>query len=153
MAPDLPDVEISAAAVELCLTNFLSNAIKYANPDRSNRWAEISAARETDPYGRGEIVVRVRDDGMGVPEEKRAQLFERFYRAHETVTGIEGTGLGLSIVRDTAQALGGRAWAEFPAEGGSVFAFALPDRRSGDDQRRAGAGAHDSRSSPSDDLA
>ena len=41
---------------------------------------------------------------------------------------IDGTGLGLSIVRDTAQLLGGRAWAEFP-ETGSVFAFSLPDRR------------------------
>ena len=134
IAPDMVDAEISAAAVELCLTNYLSNSIKYANRARSDRWVEISSAREKDPDGRGEIVVRVRDNGLGVPAEKRAQLFERFYRAHDTVTEIEGTGLGLSIVRDTAQALSGRAWAEFPEEG-SVFAFALPDRRSGDDQR------------------
>ncbi len=138
IAPDMIDAEISAAAVELCLTNYLSNAIKYADGNRSDRWAEISSSRENNTGGLGEIVVRVRDNGIGVPADLRERLFERFYRAHETVTAIEGTGLGLSIVRETAQALGGRAWAEFPEEG-SVFAFSLPDRRSGDDQRGRGA--------------
>jgi signal transduction histidine kinase len=134
VAEDMIDAEISAAAVELCLTNYLSNAIKYANQDRPDRWVKIVSTRQTGPSGLGEIVVRVIDNGLGVPAEKRERLFERFYRAHETVTEIEGTGLGLSIVRETAQALGGRAWAEFPEEG-SVFAFALPDRRSGGDDR------------------
>ena len=138
LSPDMIDTEISAAAVELCLTNYLSNAIKYADRERPDRWVEISSARETGPTGLGEIVVRVRDNGLGVPVEKREHLFERFYRAHETITDVEGTGLGLSIVRDTAQALGGRAWADFPDEGSS-FAFALPDRRSGDDPRNAAA--------------
>jgi Signal transduction histidine kinase len=44
---------------------------------------------------------------------------------------VEGTGLGLSIVRETVEALGGRVWAEFP-ERGSVFAFAIPCRRTAD---------------------
>jgi signal transduction histidine kinase len=75
---------------------------------------------------------------LGVPADKQGQLFQRFFRAHETVTGAEGTGLGLSIVRETAESLGGRAWAEFPqdgsVEGGSVFAFSLPDRRAEDER-------------------
>ena len=63
----------------------------------------------------------------------RRNLFTRFYRAHaETITGTEGSGLGLSIVRETAESLGGRAWAEFPASGESVFAFSLPSRREED---------------------
>jgi len=128
VSSDLPDAEVSAAGVELCLTNYLSNAIKYADSSSSERWAEVTATHEDGPAGVGELVIRVRDNGLGVPADKRAQLFERFFRAHETVTEIEGTGLGLSIVRDTAQSLGGRAWAEFP-ETGSVFAFSLPDRR------------------------
>ena len=134
IAPVMIDAEISAAAVELCLTNYLSNAIKYADPARTDRSVEISSSRQTSPAGLGEMVVSVRDNGRGVPVEKRDQLFKRFYRAHETITEIEGTGLGLSIVRETAEALGGRAWAEF-TEDGSVFAFALPDRRSGEDKR------------------
>ena len=126
---DLPDVEVNAAAVELCLTNYLSNAIKYADPRQPQRWVEIAGAVEPGPERAHEVVVRVRDNGLGVPEEKRDRLFSRFFRAHETVTEAEGTGLGLSIVRDTMESLGGRAWAEFP-EAGAVFAFSLPLRRS-----------------------
>jgi Signal transduction histidine kinase len=86
----------------------------------------------------GELIVRVHDNGVGVPVKARERLFEQFYRAHsETVTAAEGTGLGLSIVRETAESLGGRAWAEFPEEGGTVFAFCFPSRRE-DDAAAAG---------------
>jgi signal transduction histidine kinase len=131
----LPDVEVNAAAVELCLTNYVSNAIKYADPTKPERWAEIQGAVEDAEGTEGcDLVVRVRDNGRGVPLDKRDRLFERFFRAHDTITGVEGTGLGLSIVRETVEALGGRAWAEFlePMGTGSVFAFALPCRRQGD---------------------
>lgn len=130
---EMPQVEVDAAAVELCVVNYLSNAIKYTDKSSNERWAEISGELRfgTMPMG-GELIVRVRDNGIGVPDDARARLFEQFYRAHgETVTGIEGTGLGLSIVRETVESLGGRAWAEFP-EGGTVFAFSLPSRREED---------------------
>lgn len=125
---ELPPVEVNAAAVELCLINYLSNAIKYVDLKQTERFVEISAATERGPGGR-EIVVRVRDNGIGVSPEQRDHLFHRFFRAHDmTLTQAEGTGLGLSIVAETVQSLGGRAWAEFP-ERGSVFAFSLPFRR------------------------
>lgn len=134
VSPDLPPVEVDAAGVELCLVNFLSNAIKYSDPSNPERWVDVTAElRFGDQASGGELVVYVRDNGLGVPVEARERLFEQFYRAHgETVTGVEGSGLGLSIVRDTAQSLGGRAWVEFPDEGGSVFAFCLPSRREED---------------------
>lgn len=138
---ELPQVEVDAAAVELCVINYLSNAIKYTNKSSGSRWSEISGELRfgTMPMG-GELIVRVRDNGIGVPDDARARLFEQFYRAHgDTVTGIEGSGLGLSIVRETVESLGGRAWAEFPAEGGTVFAFSLPSRREED---AAAAGTH-----------
>jgi signal transduction histidine kinase len=133
--PSLPEVDVNAAAVELCLTNYVSNAIKYSDPAKRERWVEVSGQVEGAIGREGcELVVRVRDNGLGVPVEKRDGLFERFFRAHETITGVEGTGLGLSIVRETVEALGGRAWVEFlePAGTGSVFAFAMPCRRSAD---------------------
>ncbi|MEO7457260.1 MAG: sensor histidine kinase [Gemmatimonadaceae bacterium] len=130
VAPDLADVEVNASAVELCLTNYLSNAIKYADRGSAERWVEVSAHREVNAASSPETVIRVRDNGLGVPVEQREQLFSRFFRAHETITEVEGTGIGLSIVRETAEGLGGRAWAEFPEEG-SVFCFSLPDRRGG----------------------
>ena len=128
VAADLPEVEVDAAAVELCLTNYISNAIKYSDPAQAERWVEVAA--DLAAYERGELVVRVRDNGLGVPEESREQLFQQFFRAHQkTVTGVEGTGLGLSIVRDTVEELGGRAWAEWPDGTGSAFFFSLPCRR------------------------
>lgn len=122
---DVPHVEVSAAAVELALVNYLSNAIKYRDPTRSPRFAEIVGRMEGE-----EVVVSVRDNGIGVPEGSRARLFQRFFRAPRGVAPeVEGTGLGLNIVREVMQNAGGRTWAEFPTGGGSIFAFALPARR------------------------
>ena len=135
LADDLPMVEVDAAAVELCLGNYVSNAIKYADTSRADRWVDIRAelAFGVAADGGGELIVRVRDNGIGVPAHARARLYEQFYRAHgETITGVEGSGLGLSIVRETVESLGGRAWAEFPDDGGTVFAFSLPSRRAED---------------------
>ena len=130
--PELPAVEVSAAAVELCLTNLLANAIKYSDPGAADRWVEVRGRLVVTDDVPEEVIVHVVDNGIGVPSEARARLFQRFFRAHEdTRSEIEGTGLGLSIIRDTVAGLGGRAWAEFP-EKGSVFAFSLPCRREAD---------------------
>ena len=130
--PELPDVEVSAAAVELCLTNLLANAIKYSDPCAAERSVEVRGRLVVTDDTPQEVIVQVVDNGIGVPPEARARLFQRFFRAHEhTSPEIEGTGLGLSIIRDTVGGLGGRAWAEFP-EKGSVFAFSLPCRREAD---------------------
>lgn len=128
ISPDIPPLDVNAAVVELCLTNYVSNAIKYSDPSRAESIVEVIAGMEQNSQ---EVVVRVRDNGLGVPEDKRERLFERFFRAHETVTRAEGTGLGLSIVRETVEAIGGRAWAEFQPVG-SVFCFSLPVRRQQD---------------------
>ena len=130
--PELPDVEVSAAAVELCLTNLLANAIKYSDAGAAERSVEVRGRLVVTDDTPQEVIVQVVDNGIGVPPEARARLFQRFFRAHEhTSPEIEGTGLGLSIIRDTVGGLGGRAWAEFP-EKGSVFAFSLPCRREAD---------------------
>jgi signal transduction histidine kinase len=136
LASDLPAIDVSAAAFELCLSNLLANAIKYSDQTKDKRWVEVRAYVSTSDDGAGsETVVEVRDNGLGVPEAKRGELFSRFYRAHEDINGeIEGTGLGLSIVRDTATSLGGRAWADFH-EDGTAFFFTMPHRRSEDSAR------------------
>jgi signal transduction histidine kinase len=130
--PLLPAVEVSAAAVELCLTTLLANAVKYCDPKVPDRWVEVRGRIDAKDGEAGEVIVEVVDNGIGVPTEARARLFQRFFRAHErSMPDIEGTGLGLSIIRDTVGGLGGRAWAEFP-EKGAVFAFSLPCRREAD---------------------
>ncbi|HLL82333.1 MAG TPA: HAMP domain-containing sensor histidine kinase, partial [Longimicrobium sp.] len=125
IAADLPEAEVPAAPLELALSNYVSNAVKYRDPSEPRPWARIEGElRRTE--GGCEIVVRVRDNGLGVPLEAREQLFTRFFRAHEgTVTGEEGTGLGLSLVREAIEAAGGKVWFEFP-DRGSVFALSVP---------------------------
>jgi signal transduction histidine kinase len=127
----LPECDVNAAGVELCLTNLVSNAIKYADPQKQKRWVEISGRRDDaalaesmTPADAG-VIVEVRDNGRGVPQEKRNRLFERFYRAHEReAVSVEGTGLGLNIVKETAESMGGRVFAEFTDEG-SIFGFSM----------------------------
>lgn len=129
--PGMPDIEVSAAVIELSVKNYLSNAIKYRDPQQKKCVVEISGAVEEKQPGQREIIVRVCDNGLGVPPEKREHLFERFFRAHESMAEVEGTGLGLSIVRETVESQGGRAWAEHPGKG-TVFAIGLPLRRKPD---------------------
>jgi signal transduction histidine kinase len=154
VSKDLPEVEVNAAAIELCLSNYISNAIKYSDPSIPERRAEVHATVEDAAGGDGcELIVRVRDNGLGVPEDQRGRLFERFFRAHESSTNVEGTGLGLNLVGETLESLGGRAWAEFEQERGSTFAFALPCRRQADEQTdgpvSCGVGARTGQGEPS----
>lgn len=136
---EFPAIEVGAAAVELCLTNLISNAIKYHDRSKSDRWVRIGADVEREGDGPPRVVIRVADNGLGVPMDERPRLFERFFRAtHEHTGEIDGTGLGLSIVRETAKSLGGSAWAEFP-EGETIFAFSIPGRRSSDGEEPAPA--------------
>jgi signal transduction histidine kinase len=133
LSPELPPVEVNAAAVELCLANLISNGIKYADSSADERWVEVRGRVAPNPNGDPcDVVVEVADNGLGVPEPVRGRLFERFFRAHESaMPEVEGTGLGLNIVRDVLTGIGGRVWVEFP-EKGSIFAFSMPCRRAED---------------------
>ena len=73
--PALPRVEVSAAAVELCLTNLLANAIKYSDPRSDDRWVEVRGRLVSGDDGAGEVIVEVADNGIGVPIDARARLF------------------------------------------------------------------------------
>lgn len=124
---DLPTVEIPAAHVELALSNYVSNAIKYHDPGKADRWVEIRGRVHAD-----ELVVEVADNGIGIAPENRDGLFQRFFRAGEGDDSVEGTGLGLSIVKEAVEGLGGRVWAEFGADGRTKFLLAVPCRRTAD---------------------
>ena len=152
LSTDLPSIDVSAAAFELCLSNLLANAIKYSDPAKETRWVEVRAfVIAPDDGAPPETVVEVRDNGLGVPEARRPQLFKRFFRAHEDINGeIDGTGLGLSIVRETAASIGGRAWADFH-EVGTAFCFTMPNRRSDDEAAATKPGAPLSPATVSDD--
>lgn len=95
------------------------NAIKYSSP-KSKVW--VSANRENN-----ELVLQVRDKGIGIPAEHLERIFERFYRVDRSRSKeAGGTGLGLSIVRHVALLHNGRAEAESHAGEGSVFRIRIP---------------------------
>jgi signal transduction histidine kinase len=102
------------------LLNLLSNALKY-----SPAGTKIELSAESDDT---QVMVRVRDCGLGVPLEEQSYLFERFIRLERDInSAVRGAGLGLYICRQLVQAMQGRIWVESsgqPGEG-STFAFTL----------------------------
>jgi two-component system phosphate regulon sensor histidine kinase PhoR len=101
------------------LINLLHNAVKFS----PNGGEIVVGVREDD----GEVVVWVRDPGMGVPRADMARIFERFYKVDRArVRGRGGTGLGLSIARHVVEMHGGRIWVESEEGEGSTFSFAVP---------------------------
>ncbi len=99
------------------LFNLLDNAIKYG---RSGGTVTISFA-EGDVYG----CIEVSDDGPGIEEEERAQIFGRFRRGRNAGT-TEGVGLGLYLAREIVQRQGGRIQVGASPEGGASFRIFLP---------------------------
>ncbi len=101
------------------LYNLTENAIKYT-PDGGHILVSLSEAD-------GNLIWKVKDDGVGIPEEDQAHIFERFYRvdkARSRETG--GTGLGLSIVRQLVNMHGGTITVKSRAGNGSEFTVVLP---------------------------
>lgn len=115
----LPLVRGNSRTLRQVMDNLLSNAIKYT---REGGWIEVSASHEN-----GYIVVRVADNGIGIPPEEQPYIFDRFYRVKSDETAdIRGTGLGLSIVKVVIEKHNGRVWVESKPGVGSTFSFVLP---------------------------
>ncbi|MFG2287077.1 ATP-binding protein [Streptomyces sp. NPDC048595] len=83
-------------------------------------------AEDTGRPGSGELVIRVRDHGPGIPEEVLPHVFDRFYKASASRPRSEGSGLGLSIALENAHIHGGEITAANLPEGGAVFTLRLP---------------------------
>lgn len=117
--PENLRARINSPLLEQALTNLIDNAIKYSDPG-SLVWVE--AAKED----RKTVVIRVRDQGVGIAPEHLPRLFERFYRVDPGRSRkVGGTGLGLAIVKHIAQAHGGRVTVESTPGQGSVFSIYL----------------------------
>lgn len=98
---EVPPFVADARKVEQVLLNLVSNAVKYIPQGKS-----IQVRWEQD--GRDQVLLRVIDDGPGIPEEHHDRLFERFYRIDKGRTrDAGGTGLGLAIVKHIMQSHGG----------------------------------------------
>ena len=121
----LPTLTIDVGRLELTFVNLLSNAIKYSDDSKPVRWVEISGLESAG----GWCQIAVRDNGLGIPPDALARIFERFTRAHAErpdVVHVGGLGLGLSIVEDCVGAMHGRIEVESAEGVGTTFVLTLP---------------------------
>ena len=116
---DLPYVMGDDGAVQSILTNLLSNAIRYTEPEGS---VSVTARHEGS-----RVIVQVADTGMGISEEDQLRIYERFYRTDEAKKAVSvGIGLGLAITRDLVSALAGTIELSSQIGRGSIFEVSLP---------------------------
>jgi signal transduction histidine kinase len=115
-----PDFTIKGDEVKLkqILTNLISNAIKFTDN------GEIKIKVE---YANNELIFSVSDTGIGIPDQYREIIFDRFRQADYNIKGKHGgTGLGLAISKAYIEFMGGRIWIESEIGKGSIFYFSLP---------------------------
>ncbi len=110
--------EIDPSRIEQVISNLLDNAIKYS-PDEGEIVVTIQAADDN------QVTIAVRDHGIGIPPDKRAAIFERFYQAHAD-DHRSGLGLGLYICAQIVTLHDGSIAVEFPGDGGTQFVVTLP---------------------------
>ncbi len=110
-------VRVERQDLDEMLGNLVENAAKYGH-------GRVFVT--VDPPARGMVGIQIEDDGPGIPEAKRAELFTRGTRLD--TTGKPGTGLGLAIVRDVAEIYGGKVWlSESEDLGGLMVTLSLPE--------------------------
>jgi signal transduction histidine kinase len=116
--PELPPVFADREALGQAVWNLLDNAVKYS-PGQPVVW--IEAALQD-----GQAAIRVRDEGLGLPEDERKNLFRKFVRGSAArETGIKGTGIGLAMVDYIVRAHRGRVLVESTPGNGSAFTILL----------------------------
>lgn len=103
--------------LRLIVTNLLSNAIKYS-PDGGAIQIDLACKKR-------EIVLKVMDNGLGIPKKDRSHIFDAFHRA-ANVSTIPGTGLGLSIAKEAVSICGGTITFDTQIDAGTTFTVTLP---------------------------
>jgi signal transduction histidine kinase len=117
--PSLPSLRVDEQLLTQAVNNLLGNAIKYSPPE-----TEVVIAAELN---HANLMISVRDQGFGIPEEARERIFEKFYRlGRDAASEVVGAGLGLPLVKEIVERHGGRVTVESAPAAGSTFTIHLP---------------------------
>lgn len=111
-------VEIDPLRLEQVISNLLGNAAKYS---QKKTLVVLNSSIEDD-----EVVVRVTDQGIGLSEESRLSVFDKFYRAEDVLHSHSGLGMGLYIASKIVTDHGGKMWVDSELGKGSTFSFSIP---------------------------
>ncbi len=119
ISDDVPIISADVNMLERAIINLVDNAIKYT-PNGGK--VEVGVRRRND-----QVLVSVKDSGLGISAEHQKMLFERHFRIpRREHKKVKGSGLGLFIVRSVAQRHGGQAWVESAEGQGSTFFISIP---------------------------
>lgn len=114
----LPKINADQGKLQRVMNNLVENALKF-----TPRGGEVVVKTEISNSG---IIVHVEDSGLGIPDEYREKIFERFVQVPDQVGRQQGIGLGLTFCRLVIEAHRGKIWADSRPGGGSIFSFFLP---------------------------
>jgi two-component system, OmpR family, phosphate regulon sensor histidine kinase PhoR len=114
----LPPFFGNPVQVRQMFEHLLDNAIKY-----SSQGGKIQIYGEVEE---NQIILQVKDEGIGIPSADLPYIFDKFYRASNVNSEVSGTGLGLAIVRSIVEGHEGRIWVESNVSEGAVFTIVLP---------------------------
>jgi len=108
------------------VTNLLSNAVKFT-PENGKIIMDANVRKQG---AKEELVIKIKDNGIGIPSSELPHIFERFYRVdHSSETGGIGTGIGLALIKELTQLMGGKILVKSELRKGTEFTVVLPISR------------------------
>jgi signal transduction histidine kinase len=121
---DKASMAVKKGHLDLIMKNLLDNAVKFGG-----KKVAISLGIEKTPQA---VIIKVRDNGPGIPPEERARVFDKFYQIEKDFTGnVEGAGLGLAIVKKLVEAYGGNVRLDSKIGRGTCFTVSFPADKKG----------------------
>ena len=119
----LAEISIDKNLVRQVVHNLITNAIKYSREKGGFVKVELSE------YNKSDILIKVSDNGIGIPRKLQDRMFQKFFRADNAVkTETEGTGLGLYVAKMIVETSGGKIWFESQENKGTTFYVTLPKK-------------------------
>ncbi len=123
------DLISEPSRIKQIMLNLIINAIKYNHPQGGDVWISIDSQPKS-----GLVIIKVKDNGIGIPKKDLPRIFERFYRVDKARSKASGgTGLGLSIVRNLVKSMDGHILVESKWQEGTCFTVYLPSDPRGEE--------------------